>query len=181
MEKKFVHNTVGIALRKFGELIGILMVINPRSNMNDLNMLSQLGVFFGTDLYPNWYILLMPLLLIILAGIALGIGTIISTITIKYRDMQVLFSFIVQIWMYATPIVYPLTQVNGEFLGINLNTIISLNPVTPIVRIFRYSCFGVGEFAGWSWLFYSFFFMVIILIFGIVVFHQKERNFMDTV
>jgi lipopolysaccharide transport system permease protein len=138
-------------------------------------------VFFGTDLYPNWYILLMPLLVLILAGIALGIGTIISTITIKYRDMQVFFSFIVQIWMYATPIVYPLTQVNGEFLGINLNTIISLNPVTPIVRIFRYSCFGVGEFAGWSWLFYSFFFMVIILIFGIVVFHQKERNFMDTV
>lgn len=138
-------------------------------------------VFFGTDLYPNWYILLMPLLVLILAGIALGIGTIISTITIKYRDMQVFFSFIVQIWMYATPIVYPLTQVNGEFLGINLNTIISLNPITPIVRIFRYSCFGVGEFAGWSWLCYSFFFMVIILIFGIVVFHQKERNFMDTV
>ena len=137
--------------------------------------------FLGTDLYPNWYILLTPLLVLMLAGISLGIGTIVSTITIKYRDMQVLFTFIVQIWMYATPIVYPLTEVNGEFLGISLNTIISLNPITPIIRIFRYSCFGVGDFAGWGWLSYSFFFMVLILLIGMVMFNRKERIFMDTV
>lgn len=137
--------------------------------------------FLGTELYPNWYFLLTPLLVLMLAGISLGIGTIVSTITIKYRDMQVLFTFIVQIWMYATPIVYPLTEVNGEFLGISLNTIISLNPITPIIRIFRYSCFGVGEFAGWSWLSYSFFFMVLILLIGMVMFNRKERIFMDTV
>jgi lipopolysaccharide transport system permease protein len=137
--------------------------------------------FLGTELYPNWYILLTPLLVLMLAGISLGIGTIVSTITIKYRDMQVLFTFIVQIWMYATPIVYPLTEVNGEFLGISLNTIISLNPITPIIRIFRYSCFGVGEFAGWGWLSYSFFFMVLILLIGMVMFNRKERIFMDTV
>ena len=137
--------------------------------------------FWGTELYPNWYILLTPLLVLMLAGISLGIGTIVSTITIKYRDMQVLFTFIVQIWMYATPIVYPLTEVNGEFLGISLNTIISLNPITPIIRIFRYSCFGVGEFAGWGWFSYSFFFMVLILLIGMVMFNRKERIFMDTV
>ena len=137
--------------------------------------------FLGTELYPNWYILLTPLLVLMLAGISLGIGTIVSTITIKYRDMQVLFTFIVQIWMYATPIVYPLTEVNGEFLGISLNTIISLNPITPIIRIFRYSCFGVGEFAGWGWFSYSFFFMVLILLIGMVMFNRKERIFMDTV
>lgn len=136
---------------------------------------------FETDLCPNRYLLLTPLLVLMLAGIAFGIGNIVSTISIKYRDMQVLFTFIVQIWMYATPIVYPLTEVSGEFLGINLNTIISLNPITPIVRTFRYSCFGVGEFTGWGWILYSFIFSVIITIFGIIVFNRKERIFMDTV
>ena len=138
-------------------------------------------MFFGTNLYPNWYILLMPILIIMLAGISLGVGNIVSTITIKYRDMQVLFTFVVQIWMYATPIVYPITQVSGEFLGIPLNKIICLNPITPIIKTFRYSCFNVGEFAGWGWLSYSFFFMVIILLIGTVVFNRKERIFMDTV
>lgn len=134
-------------------------------------------VFFGTDLHPNWYMLLMPILVMMLAGIALGIGNIISTISIKYRDMQVLFTFIVQIWMYATPIVYPLTHVSGKYL----NLIICLNPITPIIRTFRYSCFGVGEFIGWEWLSYSFFFMVIILLIGTMLFNRKERIFMDTV
>ena len=129
------------------------------------------------NLHPNWYILLMPLLIIILGGISLGIGNIVSSMTIKYRDMQVLFTFIVQIWMYATPIVYPLTEVNEKLL----NTIILLNPITPIIRIFRYSCFGVGEFIGWNWLLYSFLFMIIILLVGILIFNQKERSFMDTV
>jgi lipopolysaccharide transport system permease protein len=137
--------------------------------------------FRGTDLYPNWYILLMPLLVLMLGGIAFGIGNIISTISIKYRDMQVLFTFIVQIWMYATPIVYPLTEVNGTFLGIDLNTLICLNPITPIIRIFRYSCFGVGEFAGWLWIAYSFIFTIVILLVGMIMFNRKERIFMDTV
>ena len=137
--------------------------------------------FRGIDLYPNWYILLMPLLVLMLGGIAFGIGNIISTISIKYRDMQVLFTFIVQIWMYATPIVYPLTEVNGNFLGIDLNTLICLNPITPIIRIFRYSCFGVGEFAGWLWIAYSFIFTIVILLVGMIMFNRKERIFMDTV
>lgn len=137
--------------------------------------------FFGTHLCPNWYILLMPLLVLMLGGIAFGIGNIISTISIKYRDMQVLFTFIVQIWMYATPIVYPLTEVNGNFFGIDLNTLICLNPITPIIRIFRYSCFGVGEFAGWLWIAYSFIFTIVILLVGMIMFNRKERIFMDTV
>lgn len=135
-------------------------------------------VFLGNiNLYPNWYILLTPILIIILAGTSLGIGNIISSITIKYRDMQVLFTFIVQIWMYATPIVYPLTEVNKKLI----NIIICFNPITPIIRTFRYSCFSVGEFVGWGWLIYSFIFSVIILLIGIIVFNQKERSFMDTV
>ena len=138
-------------------------------------------VFNGTQLHPNLYVLLLPILVIILAGISLGIGNIVSAMTTKYRDMQVLFTFIVQIWMYATPIVYPLTEVYGEFLGISLNTIICLNPITPIVKTFRYSFFSVGEFMGWGWLLYSFFFMIIILLISIVIFNRKERIFMDTV
>lgn len=137
------------------------------------------ALYGNINLYPNWYILLVPILVIILAGISLGIGSIVSSITCKYRDMQVLFTFIVQIWMYATPIVYPLTEVDKK--GIVLNTIICFNPITPIIRIFRYCCFGVGDFIGWGWLMYSFLVMIIILLIGMIVFYQKERSFMDTV
>lgn len=135
----------------------------------------------GTTLHPNWYLLLLPLLVIMLAGIALGIGNIVSTMTIKYRDMQVLFTFIVQIWMYATPIVYPLTEVHGSILGLDLNKLICLNPLTPIIKTFRYAFFGLGEFIGWDWLCYSLCFTLMILFVGIVVFKRKERSFMDNV
>lgn len=138
-------------------------------------------VLTGTDLYPNWYVFLFPLLLLILAGISLGIGNIVSAMTIKYRDMQVLFTFIIQLWMYATPIVYPLGEVKGSVFGINLNTIICLNPITPVVKTFRFCFFSVGEFIGWGWLAYSFLFMIIILCLGIIVFNRKEKSFIDTV
>lgn len=138
-------------------------------------------LFFGTHLYPNWYIFLSPLLVLMLAGISLGIGILVSSLTIKYRDMQFLFTFVVQLWMYATPIVYPLAEVHGQFLGININTLICLNPITPIIKTFRYGFFDVGDFMGWGWLIYSFLFSAIILFIGIIVFNRREKNFMDNV
>ena len=87
----------------------------------------------------------------------MGFGIIISSMTTKYRDLQVLFSFIVQLWMYATPIVYPLTQVRGKIiLGHDAAQLMCLNPVTPVIETFKYAALGGGEFVGWGWLAYSF-------------------------
>lgn len=131
---------------------------------------------------PNWYLLLFPVLLVMLAGLALGFGIIISSMTTKYRDLQILFSFLVQLWMYATPIVYPLSQVSGKkVLGFDLETLMCLNPVTPIIETFKHGAFGAGEFIGWGWLGYSFGFMLVVLALGILIFNKVQKSFMDTV
>lgn len=136
----------------------------------------------GSAACPNWYALLFPLLVVMMAGLALGFGVLISSMTTKYRDLQILFTFIVQLWMYATPIVYPLSQVEGRVVaGINLHTVMSLNPVTPVIETFKYGFLGAGSFIGWGWLAYSFAFMVVLLAFGVVVFNKVQKSFMDTV
>ena len=151
----------------------------------------QVGLFVIVYVYyaimgqaptPNWYLLLFPVLLVMLAGLALGFGIVISSMTTKYRDLQVLFSFVVQLWMYAMPIVYPLSQVAGKtVLGMDLTTIMSLNPVTPIIETFKYGALGAGEFIGWGWLAYSFVFMLVVLALGILIFNKVQKSFMDTV
>lgn len=151
----------------------------------------QVGLFILVYVYyaiigvaptPNWYLLLAPVLVVMLAGLALGFGIVISSMTTKYRDLQVLFTFIVQLWMYATPIVYPLSQVAGKtVLGMDLTTIMSLNPVTPIIETFKYGALGAGEFIGWGWLAYSFVFMLVVLALGILIFNKVQKSFMDTV
>ena len=130
----------------------------------------------------NWYALLFPVLVAMMAGLALGFGTIISSMTTKYRDLQVLFSFIVQLWMYATPIVYPLSQTKSmQYFGIPVHKLMCLNPVTPVIETFKYGFLGAGEFVGWRWLIYSFVFMIVLLALGIVVFNKVQKSFMDTV
>ncbi len=130
----------------------------------------------------TWYALLFPLLIVMMAGLALGFGFIISSMTTKYRDLQVLFSFIISLWMYGTPIVYPLSQTNGMvWLGIPVHKLMCLNPVTPVIEAFKYGFLGAGEFVGWRWLIYSFVFMCVLLTFGIVVFNKVQKSFMDTV
>jgi len=131
---------------------------------------------------PNWYFLLFPLLVVMMAGLALGFGIIISSMTTKYRDLQILFSFIVQLWMYGTPIVYPLSQVAGkQVMGMDLTTIMCLNPVTPVIETFKHGALGAGEFVGWGWLAYSFGFMLVVLALGILIFNKVQKSFMDTV
>ena len=131
---------------------------------------------------PNWYLLLFPLLVVMLAGLALGFGIIISSMTTKYRDLQILFSFFVQLWMYGTPIVYPLSQVAGkQVLGLDLTTIMCLNPVTSVIEAFKYGALGAGQFVGWGWLAYSFVFMLVVLAIGILIFNKVQKSFMDTV
>lgn len=130
----------------------------------------------------TWFALLFPLLVVMMAGLALGFGTIISSMTTKYRDLQVLFSFLVSLWMYATPIVYPLSQTNSmRWMGIPVHTLMCLNPVTPIIETFKYGFLGCGDFVGWRWIIYSFVFMCLLLGAGIVVFNKVQKSFMDTV
>jgi lipopolysaccharide transport system permease protein len=130
----------------------------------------------------NLYALLFPLLVLMMAGLSLGFGIIISSMTTKYRDLQILFSFIVHLWMYATPIVYPLSMVKGKVVaGIDMYTVMRLNPVTPVLETFKYGVLGAGEFIGWGWLAYSFIFMSALLILGIVIFNKTQKSFMDTV
>ena len=151
----------------------------------------QLGLFVIVYLYyaiigqapsPNLYLLLFPLLVVMLAGLALGFGIIVSSMTTKYRDLQILFSFVVSLWMYATPIVYPLSQVAGKkVLGFDLTTLMCLNPVTPIIETFKHGALGAGQFIGWGWLAYSFVFMLFVLALGILIFNKVQKSFMDTV
>lgn len=151
----------------------------------------QLGLFIIVYIYfvivgkapsPNWYLALFPLLVVILAGLALGFGIIISSLTTKYRDLQILFTFFVQLWMYATPIVYPLSQVAGKkVMGLDLATLMCINPVTPVIETFKHGALGAGEFIGWGWLAYSFVFMLLLLSVGILIFNKVQKSFMDTV
>ena len=84
--------------------------------------------------------------------------------------------------MYATPIVYPLSQTGSmRFMGVPVHTFMCLNPVTPIIETFKFGFLGCGEFVGWRWLIYSFVFMCMLLSFGIVVFNKVQKSFMDTV
>jgi len=129
----------------------------------------------GVAVMPNAYVLLFPVLLVMLAGLALGFGIITSSLTTKYRDLSILFTFIVQLWMYATPIIYPLSAMSPRN-----QWIAALNPVTSIIETFKYGVLGTGTF-NWFQLGYSFLFMCVILGIGIVTFNKVQRSFMDTV
>ncbi len=135
-------------------------------------------IFFyisGADFSPNIYVLLIPVLLFLMAGLGLGFGIIISSLTTKYRDLSYLVGFGVQLWMYATPIVYPLSELEGKMKIAAL-----ANPITSIVETFRFAMLGSGSF-DIRYLLYSFGFMIFVLIVGILLFNKVEQSFMDTV
>ncbi|MCQ2273999.1 MAG: ABC transporter permease [Bacteroidales bacterium] len=168
-------------------------LITPLSNVtsNLMRFGIQFGLFLivyivlaiiGCTAHLTWYVLLFPLLVVMMAGLALGFGVVISSMTTKYRDLQILFSFLTSLWMYATPIVYPLSRVEGKIvMGFDLHTIMCLNPVTPVMETFKHGFLGAGEFIGWGWLAYSFVFMLVLLSLGVVVFNRTQKSFMDTV
>ena len=162
-------------------------LISPLSNVlsNLVRMSIQFLLFLivyvyyvavGVDVMPNAYALLLPLLIMMLAGLSLGFGIIISSMTTKYRDLTILFTFIVQLWMYATPVIYPLSTITND----KIRMLMGINPLTSIFEAFKYGMLGVGQFS-WSGLGYSFGFMVVLLLVGVVVFNKVQRSFMDTV
>jgi lipopolysaccharide transport system permease protein len=132
--------------------------------------------FNGYPMQVSWAWLLVIPILVLMAGIGLGLGIIISSLTTKYRDLNVLMTFAIQLYMYATPIAYPLSFLANS----RYRTLISLNPLSPVVELFRYALFGHGTFTTGSIL-YSIGFMIISLFAGLLTFTRVERTFMDTV
>lgn len=133
-------------------------------------------IFTDAPIHTNWYALLIPVLVAMLAGLALGFGILFSSLTTKYRDLQLLLSFFVSLWMYATPVIYPLSTITNP----KLLLLMQLNPLTGIVEFFKYGMLGVGCHEWWM-LGYSFAFMVVLIAIGVVVFNKVQRSFMDTV
>lgn len=137
-------------------------------------------VFFfvlrGTEIQINgWWIALSPILILMMAGLGLGFGIIISSLTTKYRDLRFLVTFGVQLLMYATPVIYPVSSIPARF-----QWIILANPMTPVVEAFRYAFLGVGTVNSLN-LLYSFVFMLVVVFIGSLIFNRVEQTFMDTV
>jgi lipopolysaccharide transport system permease protein len=132
--------------------------------------------YFSTDtLHPNSYLLLLPLLVLLMGLVALGFGMIISSLTTKYKDLIFLLTFGVQLLMYATPVIYPLSSIPAKYKWIILS-----NPMSSIVETFRYGFLGTGSFS-WMNLGYSTVVTFAILLLGTLVFNKVERTFTDTV
>ena len=151
---------------------------------NLLKMLIQMLLFIavyvgyliaGQSLSINWTLLLFPYYVLLLAFHAMSWGLIVSALTAKYRDLNFLVSFGLQLFMYATPIIYPLSVAGEKY-----RWVLELNPLTPVFEAFKYGCLGCGSFS-WSGLLYSAVFMIVVLFVSVIVFNRTEQTFMDTV
>ncbi len=132
----------------------------------------------GVNFHINATILLVPFLIIMLGCLGLGFGMIISSMTTKYRDLRFLISFGVQLWMYITPVIYPLSVMKDTYP--KYIWVLVANPLTAIIETFKYAFTGVGIF-DWLYLGYSFIFTVIVLIMSVIIFNKVQRNFMDVI
>ena len=131
--------------------------------------------FAGANFHATWLLLVLPVLLIQTAAISLGVGLWLSALTAKYRDFVHLASFLTQLWMYATPVVYPLSQVPVKWRGV-----IAANPMTGVVEAYRYAFLGAGTIEP-VYMAISAGTTLIVLLTGIVYFSRVERTFVDTV
>ncbi len=132
-------------------------------------------VIIGANIHPNIFITFAPLMVIHTAALGTGIGLIVSSVTAKYRDLNILVSFGLSLLMYITPVVYPISQVPPDYRWIML-----LNPVAPIVECYRYAFLGSGVFVWQYWLL-SIAVTAVVVFLGLLVFHRVEKNFIDTV
>lgn len=143
----------------------------------------QFALFFAVAVYywlqgvahPNAWILLSPFLMLLLAAFSLGLGMIFSSMTVKYRDMVQLLTFGVQLLMYATPVIYPVSTLPEKY-----RIFILANPLTPIFETFKYGYLGAGEFSIGS-LIYATATIIIIFVLGTVIFNRVEKSFMDSI
>jgi lipopolysaccharide transport system permease protein len=123
----------------------------------------------------DWTIVLFPFYVMLMAFLGLGLGILFSALTTKYRDLSFLLTFGVQLLMYATPIIYPLSFTNGK-----IHDALAYNPLTSIFENVRYSIYGIGQFDAFG-LLYTVGFTLVVLVLGILVFNRIEQSFMDTV
>lgn len=151
---------------------------------NLITFVIQFGLFLlfvayfalrGAEIRPNGWIWLTPLLVLIMAGLGLGFGIIISSLTTKYRDLRFLVSFGVQLLMYATPVIYPVSAIPERY-----RLLILANPMTSLIETFRYAFLGAGH-AEIGQILYSAGFMVVIVTLGVLIFNRVEQTFIDTV
>jgi len=129
----------------------------------------------GSNISLTAWAFTIPLLVLLMAALGLGFGIIISSMTTKYRDLSYLVSFGVSLWMYGTPVIYPISSIPEKW-----RWVASINPVTPIIETFRAGFLGAGD-ASWSRLGYSAVFMLIVIFIGVVIFNRVEKTFIDTV
>ncbi len=132
-------------------------------------------IYSGANVHPNLFILLFPVIVIMMGIMGLGLGMLVSALTTKYRDLQFLIVFGIQLLMYATPVIYPVSSIPEKY-----QLFVLLNPMSSIIETFRYSFLGVGSFS-YSGLLYSLIFTIVIFVFGLLVFNKTEKNFMDVV
>lgn len=135
-------------------------------------------IFKGYAPHLTWYMLLVPILIIMLAGLGLGFGLIISSMTTKYRDLRFLVSFGVQLWMYITPVIYPLSILKNNYP--NYVWAIVVNPLTSIIETFKIAFLGQGTFE-WTYLLYSLVFTIVVMFIGMLTFNKVQRSFMDVI
>lgn len=161
-------------------------LINPLSVVisNGIKFLIQFALFLvmffyyiyqGADIHPQIELLLFPVFFFIMAVLGLGMGLIFSALTTKYKDLKFLLQFGVQLLMYASPIIYPLTTIEGK-----LRLIILANPISHVIEGFKYAFLGQGSFT-YQGLTYALLFALCTLFLGVVIFNKTERSFMDTV
>jgi lipopolysaccharide transport system permease protein len=129
----------------------------------------------GSKIQPNLWILILPVLLVIMAGLGLGLGIIVSSLTTKYRDLQQVLGFGLQLLMYSSPVIYPLSTVPEQWRWLLL-----VNPITPVIETFRRAFLGTSSLQP-VYLLYSAAFMFVVLLIGILIFNRVENTFMDTV
>lgn len=152
---------------------------------NLVRMLIQLLMFIliyayyvATDQFPltlSWTLLLTPIFILMIGLHAMSWGLIITSLTTKYRDLNMLIAFGVQLLMYATPVIYPLS-----FAPVQYQVYLNINPLSPIFEAFKYSCLGVGTFS-LGGLLYSAIFLCVTMFWAVVIFNRTEQRFMDTV
>lgn len=148
-----------------------------RFGIQMLLFLSMMGYFaaVGAEFQVTWAVILFPVLILMMALLGLGIGLIITAMTTKYRDLSFLVQFGVQLLMYVTTVIYPLSAAPEKY-----KYLIELNPMTVILETFRYAFLGQGQFSLWS-LGYSVGISLVIMFLGVIIFNKTEKNFVDTV
>jgi lipopolysaccharide transport system permease protein len=140
-------------------------------------MITMMGYYAwnGANFHMTWAITLFPLLVLLMALLGLGLGLIITALTTKYRDLAFLVTFGIQLLMYTTTVIYPLSSAPAKY-----KTMISLNPMTGIIECSRFAFLGQGQLT-WYTLGYSTVFTLVSLILGIIIFNKTEKTFVDTV